>query len=111
MLADDNAAVIASAVTAWKRACAGQRSLKICESFQSAASGAAAVITLARVSRLLPSTRPPRPSSAWDICASDRLDGLTATLLGPPGSCLRWLGVHGWRPLPAARSTVSPALL
>ena len=40
ILADDNAAVIASAVTAWKRACAGHRSLKICESFQSAASGA-----------------------------------------------------------------------
>src|SRR5579863_9418842 len=85
MLADDNAAVIASAVTAWKRTCAGHRSLKICESFQSAASGAATVITLATVSRLLPSTRPPRPASAWDICASDRLDGPTATLLGTTG--------------------------
>ena len=69
-----------------------------CESFQSAASGAATVITLAAVSRLLPSTRPPRPASAWDICTSDRLDGLTVTLLRPPGSCLRWLGAHGWRP-------------
>lgn len=45
MPADDNVVVIASAVTPWKRACAGQRSLKICESFQSAASGATAVMT------------------------------------------------------------------
>jgi hypothetical protein len=41
------------------------------------------------------------PASTWDISASDRLDGLTATLLGPPGSSLRWLGAHGGRPLPA----------
>lgn len=45
MLTDDSAVAIASAVTPWKRACAGQRSLKMCESFQSAATGAAAVIT------------------------------------------------------------------
>src|SRR6266571_813672 len=76
MLAHDNVVDIVSAVTPWKRACAGQRSLKMCESFQSAARGAAAVITLARVSRPLPSTRPRRPASAWVICASDRLDGL-----------------------------------
>jgi hypothetical protein len=44
MLADANVVVIASAVTPWKRACAGQRSLKIFESFQSAASGADAVV-------------------------------------------------------------------
>src|SRR5579875_3600347 len=58
MLTDDSAVAIASAVTPWKRACAGQRSLKMCESFQSAATGAAAVITFASVSRPRPSTRP-----------------------------------------------------
>lgn len=63
MLADDSMLDIVSAVTPWNRACAGQRSLKMCESFQSAAKGTAAVITLARVSRLLPSTRPLRPGT------------------------------------------------
>jgi hypothetical protein len=40
--------VMASATTPWKRAWEGQRRLKMCESFQSATTGAAAVIRLAR---------------------------------------------------------------
>src|SRR6516225_6494465 len=89
MLAEDKVMAIASAVTPWKRACAGQRLLKMCESFQSAARGAAAVIPLARVSRPLPSMRPPCPANAWDMCPSDRLDAPAATLLGPPVRALR----------------------
>src|SRR5918996_3405326 len=50
--------VMASATTPWKRACEGQRWLKMCESFQSAATGATAVIRLARVSRPRPASRP-----------------------------------------------------
>jgi hypothetical protein len=49
MLTADSEVAIASAVTPWNRACPGQRSLKTCESFQSAATGAATVITLARL--------------------------------------------------------------
>ena len=67
MLSDDSEVAMASAVTPWKRACSGQRSLKMCESFQSAAMGAATVITLARVSRLRPSTRPFRPATGLVI--------------------------------------------
>src|SRR5213078_1257315 len=47
-----------SATTPWKRAWEGQRWLKMCESFQSAAIGATAVIRLARVSRPRPASRP-----------------------------------------------------
>src|SRR5258707_14993599 len=75
MLSDDSVAVIASAVTPWKRACAGQRLLKMCESFQSAATGAATVITLARVSRPRPSSGSPRAAAGGVIGASDRLEG------------------------------------
>ena len=46
--------VMASATTPLKRAWDGQRWLKMCESFQSAAAGATAVIRLARASRPLP---------------------------------------------------------
>src|SRR5690348_17312517 len=81
MFADDNVTAIASAVTPWKRAWPGQRLLKMCESFQSAATGATAVITLAKVSRLFPSVRPPWPATGWVIGASDRLDGVGPTLL------------------------------
>src|SRR5712692_2803819 len=87
MLTDDSVAAIASAVTPWKRACAGQRSLKICESFQSAARGAATVITLARVSRPRPSSWPPRAVTGRVICTSDRQDGLTPTLLPAQHGC------------------------
>ena len=47
MFRDDSVTAVASAVTPWNRACAGQRSLKMCESFQSAARDATTVITLA----------------------------------------------------------------
>src|SRR5512132_874151 len=50
--------VMVSATTPWKRAWEGQRWLKMWESFQSAATGAAAVIRLARVSRPRPASRP-----------------------------------------------------
>jgi hypothetical protein len=50
--------VMANAVNPWKRAWEGQRWLKMCESFQSAARGASAVIRLARVSRPRPASRP-----------------------------------------------------
>src|SRR5512132_678213 len=50
--------VMANATTPWKRAWEGQRWLKMWESFQSAATGAAAVIRLARVSRPRPASRP-----------------------------------------------------
>jgi hypothetical protein len=50
--------VMARATTPWKRAWDGQRWLRMCESFQSAATGATAVITLARVSRPRPASRP-----------------------------------------------------
>src|SRR5215216_5693065 len=49
---------MARVTTPWKRAWEGQRWLKMCESFQSAATGASAVITLARVSRPRPASRP-----------------------------------------------------
>src|SRR5829696_6854723 len=50
--------VMARATTPWKRAWEGQRWLKMWESFQSAATGASAVIRLARVSRPRPASRP-----------------------------------------------------
>src|SRR5918995_248658 len=50
--------VMARATTPWKRAWDGQRWLKMWESFQSAATGASAVIRLARVSRPRPAWRP-----------------------------------------------------
>src|SRR5262252_3579891 len=81
MLSEDSVAVIASAVTPWKRACPGQRSLKMCESFQSAATGAATVITFARVSRPRPSSLPLPAAPDRVICTSDQLDGPTPTLL------------------------------
>jgi hypothetical protein len=46
--------VMASATTPWKRAWEGQRWLKMWESFQSVATGAAAVIRLARAAAGLP---------------------------------------------------------
>src|SRR5215472_18905875 len=81
MLSEDSVAVIASAVTPWKRACPGQRSLKMCESFQSAATGAATVITLARVSRPRPSSLPLPAAPDRVICTSDQLGGGDTTLL------------------------------
>ena len=56
--ADESEAAIAKAVTPWNRACDGQRSLNMCESFQSAETGPATVTTLASVSRLWPRKRP-----------------------------------------------------
>src|SRR5512132_3942835 len=50
--------VMASATTPWKRAWEGQRWLKMWDSFQSAASGAAAVIRVGRVSRPRPASPP-----------------------------------------------------
>src|SRR5258708_17401340 len=88
MLSDDSVLVIASAVTPWKRACAGERLLKMCESCQSAATGAATVITLARVSRPQPSSGSPRAAAGRVIGASNRLEGLASTWRGGPG--WRW---------------------
>jgi hypothetical protein len=62
--------VIVSPTTPWKRAWDGQRWLKMCESFQSAATGATAVITFARVSRPRPASRPTRLEATAIISAS-----------------------------------------
>ena len=66
--------------------------MKMCEAFQSAAKGAAAVITLAKVSRLLPSARLPRLAKGLVICVSDRLDELISTLFLAAAHALRQQG-------------------
>jgi len=78
---------IASAVTPWNRACAGQRWLKMCESFQSAASGAAAVIRFSGGEQA-PAQQAATPSHIYlgHLRASDRPRPLTVTLRPPPGT-------------------------
>ena len=86
MLAADNEAAIASAVTPWNRAWAGQRSLKICESFQSAASGAATVIMLAKVRRLRPAIPLAAAATGRLICTL-RSAGRSHPRYSPPQPC------------------------